>query len=108
MWPQKEDVVKVTNVMISDFLKSQTDLEWKRFCVSYSLKHRSKKLGHIWSSTLSSPSSQLPIILSKTPQRRRISKLGGYKVADGISTWTPTSKTCVFSSTFHHHVDQSS
>lgn len=82
MWPQEEDVVKVTNVIISDFLKSQTDLEWKGFCVSYSFKHRSKKLGHIWSSTLSSPNSQLPIILSKTPQRRIISKLGGYQVAD--------------------------
>lgn len=50
---QKKDIVKVTNVNILGFLKSQTDLEWKRFCVSYSIKHKSKKLGHIWNSTLS-------------------------------------------------------
>ena len=38
MLPQREDTVKLINVIILGFLKSQTELEWKGFCVLLSTK----------------------------------------------------------------------
>lgn len=104
----KKGFVKVTNVFILGLLKSQTDLEWKEFCVSCSLRHKSKKPGHIQSSILFSPSSQLPIIL-RHPKGEKSHRLGGYKVADrGFPLGLLPQKPVFFSSTFHHHVGQSS